>query len=33
MPNPMYGTWERAAVSGGTPCEQVQKKIDLLRDK
>ena len=34
LPNPMYGSWERASVtSGGTPCEQVQKKIDVLRDK
>jgi acid phosphatase len=34
LPNPMYGSWERAAVSGGgTPCEQVQKKVDALRDK
>jgi 5'-nucleotidase (lipoprotein e(P4) family) len=32
LPNPMYGSWERAAVtSGGTPCEQVQKKVDVLR--
>lgn len=32
LPNPMYGSWERAAVtSGGTPCEQVQKKVDALR--
>jgi acid phosphatase len=34
VPNPMYGSWERASVtSGGTPCEQMQKKIDALRDK
>jgi 5'-nucleotidase (lipoprotein e(P4) family) len=32
LPNPMYGSWERAVVtSGGTPCEQVQKKVDALR--
>jgi 5'-nucleotidase (lipoprotein e(P4) family) len=32
LPNPMYGSWERSAVSGGgTPCEQVQKKVDALR--
>ncbi|MFL6248573.1 MAG: 5'-nucleotidase, lipoprotein e(P4) family [Thermoanaerobaculia bacterium] len=32
LPNPMYGSWERAAVTqGGTPCEQVQKKVDALR--
>jgi acid phosphatase len=34
VPNPIYGSWERAAItSGGTPCEQMQKKIDVLRDK
>ena len=34
VPNPMYGSWERAAVtSGGSPCEQMQKKVDALRDK
>jgi acid phosphatase len=34
VPNPMYGSWERASISsGGTPCEQMQKKIDVLRDK
>lgn len=32
LPNPMYGGWERAAIgSGGTPCEQVQRKVDALR--
>ena len=32
LPNPMYGSWERAAMGGeGTPCEQLQKKIDALR--
>ncbi len=32
LPNPMYGSWERALTgSGGTPCDQVQKKIDALR--
>lgn len=32
VPNPMYGSWERAVVTpGGTPCEQVQKKVDALR--
>jgi 5'-nucleotidase (lipoprotein e(P4) family) len=31
VPNPMYGSWERAAIgTGGTPCEQVQRKIDAL---
>jgi 5'-nucleotidase (lipoprotein e(P4) family) len=34
VPNPIYGSWERTAItSGGTPCEQMQKKIDVLRDK
>lgn len=34
LPNPMYGSWERALIgSGGTPCEQVQRKIDALHDK
>jgi 5'-nucleotidase (lipoprotein e(P4) family) len=34
VPNPMYGSWERAVVtSGGSPCEQMQKKVDVLRDK
>lgn len=32
LPNAMYGSWERAATTpGGTPCEQMQKKIDVLR--
>jgi len=32
LPNPMYGSWERAAIGpGGTPCEQVQRKVDALR--
>jgi 5'-nucleotidase (lipoprotein e(P4) family) len=32
LPNPMYGSWERAATGGeGTPCEQLQKKVDALR--
>lgn len=32
--NPMYGSWERAAIgSGGTPCEEVQRKVDVLRDR
>ncbi|HEX2062022.1 MAG TPA: HAD family acid phosphatase, partial [Thermoanaerobaculia bacterium] len=34
LPNPMYGSWERAAIgSGGEPCAQVQRKIDALRDR
>jgi 5'-nucleotidase (lipoprotein e(P4) family) len=32
LPNPVYGSWEGAASSmRGTPCEQLQKKIDALR--
>jgi 5'-nucleotidase (lipoprotein e(P4) family) len=32
VPNPIYGSWERAVTGGtGTPCEQLQKKIDALR--
>lgn len=32
VPNPMYGSWERAIHGGqGTPCEQMQKKIDALK--
>jgi acid phosphatase len=31
VPNPMYGSWERASIgNGGSPCEQVQRKIDAL---
>lgn len=34
IPNPMYGSWERALTGGqGAPCEQVQKKIDALRER
>lgn len=32
LPNPMYGSWERAVIgSGGSPCEQLQRKVDALR--
>jgi acid phosphatase len=32
VPNPMYGSWERAVTGGtGSPCEQLQKKVDALR--
>ena len=31
LPNPMYGSWERATIgSGGEPCAQLQRKIDAL---
>jgi len=35
LPNPMYGSWESAATGGGegTPCEQLQRKVDALRDR
>ena len=32
LPNPMYGSWEHAAIgSGGTPCEQLERKIRALK--
>jgi 5'-nucleotidase (lipoprotein e(P4) family) len=32
LPNPMYGSWERAAIGpGGTPCEQVERKVGALQ--
>lgn len=31
LPNPVYGSWERAASGGKTPCEQMKNKIDALR--
>jgi acid phosphatase len=32
LPNPMYGSWERAAAkTTGTPCEQLEQKIDALK--
>lgn len=32
MPNPMYGSWERAAIgSGGNPCERVERKVRALK--
>jgi 5'-nucleotidase (lipoprotein e(P4) family) len=32
IPNPMYGSWERAAIGqGGTPCEQLERKIKALQ--
>ena len=31
LPNPMYGSWERALTRGSTtPCEELQKKIDAI---
>lgn len=32
IPNPMYGSWERAASGGdGTPCEQLERKVQALK--
>jgi acid phosphatase len=33
LANPMYGSWEAAATghSEGTPCEQLQRKVDVMR--
>ena len=32
LPNPMYGSWENAAIgAGGTPDERVQRKIQVLK--
>lgn len=32
IPNPMYGSWERAAIGcGGTPCEQLERKVQALK--
>ena len=34
VPNPMYGSFERAFTAGAkTPCEELQKKIGALRDR
>jgi 5'-nucleotidase (lipoprotein e(P4) family) len=31
LPNPMYGSWERALTRGGkSPCEELQRKIDAV---
>ena len=32
LPNPMYGSWEKAITGDGTPeCESLKKKLDSLR--
>jgi acid phosphatase len=31
LPNPVYGSWERAAATGKTPCEELHNKIEALR--
>jgi acid phosphatase len=34
IPNPVYGSFERAVTgTSGTPCQQLQRKIDALRDR
>lgn len=34
IPNPVYGSWEDAAIPGeATPCEKLQRKIDAVPDK
>jgi acid phosphatase len=31
LPNPMYGSWERALAGSGSDCEQTQRKVDALQ--
>jgi 5'-nucleotidase (lipoprotein e(P4) family) len=31
LPNPMYGSWERAIIGSSKGCEALQKKIEALR--
>lgn len=32
VPNPMYGSWENAAIgSGGAPCERAERKVRALK--
>ena len=31
IPNAMYGSWEKIAAGTGTPCEQLQRKIDAVK--
>ena len=34
IPNPVYGSFERAVTgTGGTACEQLQRKVNALRDR
>ncbi len=34
LPNPMYGSWEGAAIAkGGSACDEVQRKVDVLRNR
>lgn len=31
LPNPMYGSWERAAAGDGSDCAEFQRKLDALK--
>ena len=32
IPNPMYGSWERAAIgTGGAPCDMLERKVKALK--
>ncbi|HEX9160168.1 MAG TPA: HAD family acid phosphatase [Thermoanaerobaculia bacterium] len=31
LPNPVYGSWEPAVAGSGTPCEQMQRKLEAVR--
>jgi 5'-nucleotidase (lipoprotein e(P4) family) len=34
LPNAEYGSWESAAIgSGGSPCERMQRKLDVLKEQ
>ncbi|MDQ3283639.1 MAG: hypothetical protein M3Q69_19730 [Acidobacteriota bacterium] len=34
LPNPMYGSWETAAIAGdATQCEKIQRRLNALREK
>ncbi|HSP15693.1 MAG TPA: HAD family acid phosphatase [Thermoanaerobaculia bacterium] len=31
LPNPMYGSWETAVAGNGTACDELQRKIEVLK--
>lgn len=31
LPNPMYGSWESTIAGSGTACQQLQRKIEVLK--
>jgi len=31
LPNPVYGSWEVASAGSGTPCEQLNRKMESLK--